>query len=156
MEGPFLGSFSRGAGLKTAPNPLAGLPTPAKTVLHANIGALMAFAPFTITRVETHGPDELIERLRRVVMLKDRGTFPYADAKLTLGPLGFDAFRPTQRYVLSDNLLKIQHLGWELSRHGIDLLGLKGYATIGLAAPKSPWMFCPPSSRPSRKPTARS
>ena len=45
-------------------------------------------------------------------MLKDRGARPYAEAKLTVGPMDYASFRPAQRYVLTDNLLTVQLLEW--------------------------------------------
>jgi hypothetical protein len=104
----------------------------------------MAAPPLTITRVKTHVADDLFERLRRVRMLKDRDTRPYAEAKLTLGRMGYDLIRPAQRYVLSDNLLKMQQLGWELARHGVDPLALSGYATIWTEGSEEPVDLLPP------------
>ncbi|MDR0622295.1 MAG: hypothetical protein LBJ61_10535 [Deltaproteobacteria bacterium] len=90
----------------------------------------MTFTPFKITHVDAHGPDELLSRLREVVMLKDRSAKPYAQAKLTLRPLPYDLFRPAQRYVLTDNLLRVQCLEWGLAEFGHHPLSLTGYLTI--------------------------
>jgi hypothetical protein len=104
----------------------------------------MAFIPFIVTEVKLHSLDELIERLRQVVMLKDRETRPYASAHLSLRAMGYEEFRPAQRYVLSDNLRKIQLLEWELARHGIDPLALEGYATILTDQSEEPIDLLPP------------
>ncbi|MDR2443077.1 MAG: hypothetical protein LBE31_06105 [Deltaproteobacteria bacterium] len=104
----------------------------------------MTFAPFTVTRVESHPATELLERLRNVVMLKDREAKPYAKATLTLGQSDFSRFRPAQRYVLTDNLLKIQCLNWELARLGYDALALEGYLTIWTDASSEPIDLLPP------------
>ncbi|MDR2455555.1 MAG: hypothetical protein LBE49_03025, partial [Deltaproteobacteria bacterium] len=104
----------------------------------------MAFAPFAVNRVELHPPEELIDKLRQVVMLKNREARPYASARLSLGPMDYSSFRPAQRYVLSDNLLKIQHIGWELKAHGVDPLALEGYATIWTDSSDEPIDLLPP------------
>ncbi|MDR1109978.1 MAG: hypothetical protein LBP92_04580 [Deltaproteobacteria bacterium] len=104
----------------------------------------MTFSPFKVTRVEAHGPDELISRLRRVAMLKDPEARPYAQARLELRPLAFDLFRPAQRYVLADNLLKVQHLAWELAAHGHHPLALEGFLSIWTDRGPEPVDLLPP------------
>jgi hypothetical protein len=104
----------------------------------------MTFTPFKVTKVESHSPDELIKRLRDVVMLKDRSAKPYAEAKLVLRPLAFEQFRPAQRYVLTDNLLKVQHLEWELAEFGFHPLALNGYLTIWTDQGPEPIDLLPP------------
>jgi hypothetical protein len=104
----------------------------------------MAFQPFAVTRVEAHGPDELIARLRDVRMLKDPQAKPYARAKISLAALDYSAFRPAQRYVLGDNLLKVQHLEWELARHGHHPLALEGYLTLWTDRSGDPIDLLPP------------
>jgi hypothetical protein len=99
---------------------------------------------FTVASVELHGLDELFKRLRSVTMLKDRSARPYAEAKLSLGPMDYADFRPAQRYVLSENLLKVQRLEWELARYGVDYLGLEGYATIRTDQSAEPIDLLPP------------
>ncbi|MDR1298163.1 MAG: hypothetical protein LBO05_12515 [Deltaproteobacteria bacterium] len=104
----------------------------------------MTFAPFTVTRIEKHDRTELIARLREVVMLKDRAAKPYAGAKIELRPLPFDLFRPAQRYVLADNLLRVQRLEWELARFGEAPLGLSGYLTMWTDQSDEPVDLLPP------------
>ncbi|MDR1657487.1 MAG: hypothetical protein LBT47_08030 [Deltaproteobacteria bacterium] len=104
----------------------------------------MSFAPFTVTRIESHPVEELLERLKNVVMLKDRQVKPYFKANLTVGSMDYDLFRPAQRYVLSDNLLKIQLLEWELARFGYDPLVLDGYLTLWTDSSDQPVDLLPP------------
>ncbi|MDR1546112.1 MAG: hypothetical protein LBU12_05250 [Deltaproteobacteria bacterium] len=104
----------------------------------------MTFAPFTVTKVERHDQAELFDRLRQVVMLKDPLARPYAQAELSLRRLDWDEFRPAQRYVLSDNLHKIQHLEWELARFGLDPLALDGFLTLWTDVSDEPLDLLPP------------
>jgi hypothetical protein len=104
----------------------------------------MPFDKFTITKVEPHDTQELEKKLRQVTMLKDQQAKPYADAIINLKDLPYEEFRPAQRYVLSDNLLKIQHLNWELNRFGFDLLNLPGFLTIWTDKSPEPIDLLPP------------
>ncbi|MDR3134766.1 MAG: hypothetical protein LBU69_01580 [Deltaproteobacteria bacterium] len=104
----------------------------------------MTFEPFTITKVEKHSPEELIDRLRQVTMLKNRLAKPYALAKLEIMPLPYDLFRPAQRYVLADNLLKVQLLEWRLAEFGLHPLSLDGYLTLWTDRSPEPIDLLPP------------
>ncbi|MDR2368145.1 MAG: hypothetical protein LBF58_08575 [Deltaproteobacteria bacterium] len=104
----------------------------------------MTFTPFKIIEVESHGPDELMARLREVCMLKDRSARPYARAKLEVKPLPYDLFRPAQRYVLTDNLLRVQCLEWNLHEFGHHPLALQGYLTIRTDQGPDPIDLLPP------------
>jgi hypothetical protein len=104
----------------------------------------MTAAPLIITKVEPHNAEELENKLREVVMLKDRTAKPYAQAKISLKYMSYEEFRPAQRYVLSDNLLKIQNLNWELKRLGYDLWDLPGYLTLWTEQSSEPIDLLPP------------
>jgi hypothetical protein len=104
----------------------------------------MPLKPFVVTKVERHSPEQLLAKLKDVVMLKDRSKKPYAEAKLSLKTMDFEEFRPAQRYVLADNLLKIQLLEWELARYDIDILALDGYVTIETNLTDQPIDLLPP------------
>ena len=104
----------------------------------------MTFEPFAITKVAFHGPEELISRLREVRMLNDPDARPYANCRLKLTPMDYSEFRPAQRYVLADNLLKVQCLEWELARHGADLFALGGYLTLETSGSPDPIDLLPP------------
>jgi hypothetical protein len=90
----------------------------------------MSFTPFKIVNVDVHPQEELLAKLRQVVMLKDRTAYPYKTATLAVTTLPWSEIRPAQRYVLADGLAKIHHLEWELAERGIDLFNLEGYLTI--------------------------
>ncbi|MDR2460969.1 MAG: hypothetical protein LBE38_09360 [Deltaproteobacteria bacterium] len=85
---------------------------------------------FNITKVELHNPEELFDKLKSVSMLTDPLSKPYENAHITLKKLHFSDIRPTQRYVLSDNLKCVHHLAWELEKHNYDLMNLSGYLRI--------------------------
>ncbi|MDR1037234.1 MAG: hypothetical protein LBT40_11915 [Deltaproteobacteria bacterium] len=90
----------------------------------------MTFEPFKILRAEPHGREELMERIRQVGMLLDPERKPYLDADIALRRMPYPEIRPAQFYVLSDGLLKVRHLDWELKRLGHDMLDLDGYLTL--------------------------
>jgi hypothetical protein len=104
----------------------------------------MAFAPFTIIEAEPHGREELFERIRRVGMLLDPARRPYADTSLELREMPFGEIRPAQRYVLTDELLKVRHLTWELARLGFDPLDLDGYLSLRIKGHDDPIDLLPP------------
>ena len=104
----------------------------------------MAFQPFTVEKVEAHGPEELLSRLRDVAMLKDPLVKPYAKARISLAVLDYSAFRPAQRYVLGDNLRTVQHLEWELARFGHHPLAIDGYLTMWTDQSEEPLDLLPP------------
>jgi hypothetical protein len=104
----------------------------------------MSFSPFKITKVEAHGQAELFAGLRKVVMLKDRATQPYAAASLAVTTLPWSAIRPAQRYALADGLAKIHCLEWELEKRGFDLFDLDGYLTVWTDQSPEPIDVLPP------------
>ncbi|MDR2387108.1 MAG: hypothetical protein LBE80_05920 [Deltaproteobacteria bacterium] len=104
----------------------------------------MGFTPFKITKVENHSIEELISRLRGLVMLKDRLVKPYAKTSFVVGPLPYENFRPAQRYVLTNNLLRVQCLEWALAEFGFHPLSLDGYLTIQTDQSPEPIDLLPP------------
>jgi hypothetical protein len=104
----------------------------------------MTFTPFKITKVDEHSYEELVSRLREVAMLKEPSVKPYAEANIELKSRPYSLFRPAQRYVLSDELLKVQHLEWELLNFGHHPLSLEGYLTIWTDYSDEPCDLLPP------------
>jgi hypothetical protein len=100
--------------------------------------------PFSITKVSFHSQNELFDRIKEVTMLKDKEAKPYKEAHLSLKKMYFPDISPAQRYVLSDNLIKAQHLEWELHRHGFDLFDINGYLTIWTDQTGEPIDLLPP------------
>lgn len=99
---------------------------------------------FKITGLERHGPEELLERLRKVRLLKDPQAFPYQEARLELKKISFDQVWPAQRYVLAAGLKKTQNLEWELAKYGVNLFALGGYVTIRTNRSEEPIDLLPP------------
>jgi hypothetical protein len=104
----------------------------------------MAFRPFKIARAEPRSLDELLGGIRRVAMLQDPGRRPYEGATLKVTHVPYSEIRPAQRYVLSDGLLKVRHLDWELRRLGLDMLDMDGYLTLWLEGSDEPVDLLPP------------
>ncbi len=97
-----------------------------------------------IKKVELHGVDELVANMRRVAMLTHPDDLPYKNAKIQLSTLHTDEIAPAQRYVLTQEILKVRDLRWALCEHGIDLFKLDGYATIWLEGYDDPIDVLPP------------
>jgi len=97
-----------------------------------------------IERVERHGVDELIENMRRVSMLTRPDERPYRDARMELVMLHTNDIAPAQRYVLTQELLKVRDLRWALREHDIDLFKLDGYVTLWIEGYDDPIDLLPP------------
>ncbi len=104
----------------------------------------MGHTPFEILKVERRGEADLLEKLRKVTMLKDPGAYPYREADLVLRRVTFQEVMPAQRYVLESELRKVQNLAWELARHSVDLFALGGYVTIHTNQSDEPIDVLPP------------
>lgn len=85
-----------------------------------------------VVRVQYRGEEELLDRLRRVTLLKRPDVYVYRDAALSLEEIPVEDLYPAQRYVLVHELQKVRHLKWELERFGFDLFHLNGYLKIWL------------------------
>ncbi len=97
-----------------------------------------------IKRVERHSVAELMANMRRVSMLTKPSEMPYKEAQIKLETLHTDAIAPAQRYVLTQEILKVRDLRWGLREHGVDLFALDGYATIWLEGYDDPIDVLPP------------
>ncbi len=97
-----------------------------------------------IKKVERHGIDELMANLRKVGMFTDPGVLVYENADIDLKVMNTDDIAPAQRYVLTDEVIKVRNLRWALAEHGVDLFKLDGYATIYLADYDDPIDVLPP------------
>lgn len=68
---------------------------------------------------------ELMARLRKVTMLKDRSVLPYANADITVTDIHTDQLAPAQLYTLRGEFEKVRALRWALLEHcGVDILRL--------------------------------
>jgi hypothetical protein len=83
-----------------------------------------------ITSVVHYDEEALIRNLRNIEMLKAPQVHPYESATITLEILLPEEIVPPQRYVLTDEILKVRDLQWELQDRGVDLFKLDGYVTI--------------------------
>lgn len=107
--------------------------------------------PFKIIKADRHNEADLIERLRRVCMLKDRAAFPYKTASISLRRVTFDDVVPAQRYVLESELKKAQNMQWELAALGIDIFHLNGYVTLHTDQSSEPIDLLPPIVESARE-----
>lgn len=97
-----------------------------------------------ITRVVQHSQAELIRNLHEISMLKAPEVQPYKDAAIGLEIMSPNEIAPAQRYVLTDELMKVRDLRWELRDRGIDLFKLDGYVTIMIEGCDDPIDVLPP------------
>lgn len=85
---------------------------------------------FKVTSVAKRSRDDLFKGLKRVSMLKNDKLYPYINAKMELTDFALDEVHPAQRYLLSSELEKVQHLEWELNNYDCSLFDIDGYLTI--------------------------
>ncbi|GBF35645.1 hypothetical protein DCCM_4774 [Desulfocucumis palustris] len=97
-----------------------------------------------IVRVEKHGVEELIKRLKNVSMLTDPEICIYKNTFISLENIHTDELSPPQSYVLTSELLKVRSLRWQLQKHGVDLFNLNGYASVYLEDYQEPIDVMPP------------
>ena len=77
--------------------------------------------------LETRSRGELISKLEQV-KLRNSGKQPYLNARIDLITLDPAILAPTQRYVLTQELKKIEQVRWGiLEDHHIDILNMDGY-----------------------------
>jgi hypothetical protein len=82
-----------------------------------------------IISLKRHSGKELIDKLRRVPLLKQPGILIYEQALITLECLHTDSLHPPQNYIWLEELRKVQNVRWSLAGHGVDLFRLDGYVT---------------------------
>lgn len=97
-----------------------------------------------IEQVEHFPAKDLIERLRRVTMLKRPDIYVYERAAISLEQMAIECLHPAQRYVLVQELTKVRRLKWELAKFGYDLFRLDGYLRIWLEGEEHPIDLLPP------------
>lgn len=97
-----------------------------------------------IKRVERHSVDELMQNMRRVAMLTHPDDLPYKNASIELATVHTDEIAPAQRYVLTQEILKVRDLRWCLREHDVDLFKLDGYVKIWLEGYDDPIDVLPP------------
>ncbi|MBC7357988.1 MAG: hypothetical protein H5U10_05535 [Desulfacinum sp.] len=97
-----------------------------------------------VVRVDHFGAEDLLERLRRVTLLKRPEVLVYKDAAISLEEMSTEDMYPAQRYVLVQELQKVRHLKWELERFGYDLFRLNGYLKVWVEGAEGPIDVLPP------------
>jgi len=88
-----------------------------------------------IIAIERHSPEELIDCLRRVPLLKQPEVLVYHQALISLECLHTDCLNPAQNYIWLEELKKTQELRWSLAAQGVDLFRLDGYVTYTVRLP---------------------
>ncbi|MFQ3548690.1 MAG: hypothetical protein SNJ70_02925 [Armatimonadota bacterium] len=97
-----------------------------------------------ITKIEQHSIEELYTNLRKVQMMKAPEHKPYVNSQISLIKMHTDQIAPAQRYVLTQELMKVRDLRWELRDNGYDLFQLDGYLSIWLEGYDDPIDVLPP------------
>ena len=87
------------------------------------------FQYMNIIDIERHSVQELIEKLRRVPLLKQPDRLIYEKALITLECIHTNCLHPPQNYIWLEELRKVQELRWSLAAQGVDLFRLNGYVT---------------------------
>jgi len=82
-----------------------------------------------IIAIERHSPEELLQCLRRVPLLKQPEALVYQQALITLECIHTNSLSPAQNYIWLQELRKTQELRWSLADQGVDLFRLDGYLT---------------------------
>lgn len=88
-----------------------------------------------IIALEKHGPGELIDRLRRVPLLRQPEVLVYEQALISLEQIHTNSLHPAQNYIWLQELRKTQELRWSLQTWGLDLFRLDGYVTYTVRLP---------------------
>lgn len=97
-----------------------------------------------IVKHELFSERDLIERLRKVTMLKSPDTKVYEQAFISLERIATDFMTPPQNYILREELKKVRLLKWSLEKRGINLFELNGFVRITLENLSEPIDVLPP------------
>jgi hypothetical protein len=97
-----------------------------------------------IIGVQRFPEEELIERLRRVTMLKDPERTIYERAFISLERISATHLSPPQNYILREELKKVRQLKWSLAEHGVDLFALGGFVRLTVEGFDEPVDLLPP------------
>lgn len=97
-----------------------------------------------IVHVEKFGVDSLLERLKKVTMLKAPEIKVYERAFISLEEISPGCMAPPQNYILRGELKKVRELKWALEEHGTDIYHLDGFARITLEGSDEPVDVLPP------------
>lgn len=92
----------------------------------------MSVEDIKIIKVEQFSEEDLIERLKKITMLKAPDVAPYEDAFISLERIAVKNLASPQRYVLKEQLHKIRKLKWALEEHNIDIFNLEGFVRLTL------------------------
>ncbi len=88
-----------------------------------------------IVALERHSPAELLQRLRRVPLLKQPDVLIYEHALISLEQVHTDSLHPAQNYIWLQELKKTQELRWSLAAQEVDLFRLEGFVTYTVRDP---------------------
>lgn len=81
-----------------------------------------------ITKIEEYSIKKLIEKLRKVTMLKNPSVKIYKDAFISLEKINTDFLTPPQRYILRDNIKNKLELKFTLEKRiQLNLFNIDGY-----------------------------
>lgn len=97
-----------------------------------------------ILDVERFTEGDLIDRLRKVSMLKDPEIFPYKNARIRSKSICPTLASPAQRYVLTEGIERARKLRWALADYGVNTLTLDGFVRMYLEGQAEPVDLLPP------------
>ncbi len=97
-----------------------------------------------ILSVERFAEAALIERLRRVTMLKAPDVKIYDNAYISLEKIAVQYISPPQNYILRPELAKVRELKWALEEHNVDIFSLDGFVRLTFEDQDEPVDLLPP------------
>jgi hypothetical protein len=97
-----------------------------------------------IIALERFPEEVLVEKLRRVTMLKAPDVRVYERAFISLERVATAALSPPQNYILRPELVKVRELKWALEAHGVDLFQLDGFVRMRVEGVAEPVDLLPP------------
>ncbi len=97
-----------------------------------------------IVGVERFPESLLLEKLRKVTMLKAPEVLIYRDAFISLEKVAVRSLSPPQNYILRSELKKVRELKWALEEHQVDIFELNGFVRLKFEEQGEPVDLLPP------------
>ncbi|MBD3238059.1 MAG: hypothetical protein GF332_00265 [Candidatus Moranbacteria bacterium] len=91
-----------------------------------------------IVKIKKFNQTQLIDRLKKVTMLKAPKQKPYQNAVISLEKLDTKQLYCPQRYLIQKNLTEIAELNWAMKKNNVDIFNLNGFVRFWLADQSEP------------------
>jgi len=97
-----------------------------------------------IKQLQHFSQTELIDKLRRVRLLKQPDILIYEKTFISLEIVKPKVLSPPQNYILKSELKKVRELKWALSEHGCNIYRLDGFVRLWIDNAPEPIDLLPP------------